>query len=106
MKYLDNMTEKEFENKKFRIGQKVHFIHTDMDKSGKRRYFLRSGEISSIWVIITKMRKFVDSITVEFKNQHSRFYSYGCNHHQFIFTNKREAEKALREFKKKYENGL
>ena len=100
------MTQREFENKKWRIGQKVYVIYVNADKSEKRRYFLHEGTVSSICIIMTKTRTFVDSVTAEFEDWHSRFYSYGCNHYQFIFTNKKDAGKALREFKKKYENGL
>lgn len=99
------MTQEEFKNKKWRIGQKVYVIYIDEGESGKRTFFLRMDEVSAIVTITTEKEKIIDAISTKSKLGHHCFYS-DCNHHQFIFTNKKDAEKALREFKKKYENGL
>lgn len=100
------MTSEEFKNGKWRIGQKVYVIYSDKDKSGKLAFFLREDEVSSICTITTKSRKFVDAITTMSKYGYSTFYSDGCNHSHFIFTNKKVARKGLKKFKEKYENGL
>lgn len=100
------MTQEEFKNKKWKVGQKVYIIYVDSDKTGKRRYFLREDTVAELYLIVNKHGVIVDSICIEAEHSIRVFFSRGCNHNEYIFTRKRDAEKALRKFKKKYENGL